>query len=489
MQIAIVSRVKSTTPFPTPQNLERINLGHNKFSGSVPVLRDLIHLTEIILRDNEFDSVQTESFAGDSSLTILDLSHQRSQGLTLLDYAFALASSHIKLILTGNNVPVISSYAFDGLNNVPLDLTDLTIHELAPHAFAGTYDLQQLDLRGNYITIVDPTSFPPGVAHGAQCVDTFGWETRCAELAVVNNDEKCFRHDSCEDLTLLETEEDESINALSACCIYGGGFRAGTRLLMENASPIRCEPVSETSDIIKCECSNEMQRYDIHESQCVSSCASGERWEVVDSQEHIYINSAIGTCVSCLVGTYSIAAADWVDVCEECSQGKFVGTNGSSTCLECAPGRFAARNKSIECETCPLGTQQLSSGESSCKPLPAGQFGSGTSCPSNSYSKSGAAKCTDCPSGKYSDTAASQCIECDFMYRLSKHCEFPVAGMLLILSSILVVVVAFLLFRRYKKKQDRIKQQLRLDLYRQKQLVKTKQTDIRLMTGMLPFPS
>ena len=118
MQIAIVSRVKSTTPFPTPQNLERINLGHNKFSGSVPVLRDLIHLTEIILRDNEFDSVQTESFAGDSSLTILDLSHQRSQGLTLLDYAFALASSHIKLILTGNNVPVISSYAFDGLNNV-----------------------------------------------------------------------------------------------------------------------------------------------------------------------------------------------------------------------------------------------------------------------------------------------------------------------------------------------------------------------------------
>ena len=64
------------------------------------------------------------------------------------------------------------------------------------------------------------------------------------------------------------------------------------------------------------------------------------------------------------------------------------------------------------------------------------------------------------------------------MYRLSKHCDVPIAGMLLIVSTLIIVAVASLLFRRYKKKQDRIKQKLRLDLHRQKQLVKTKQTDI-----------
>ena len=69
------------------------------------------------------------------------------------------------------------------------------------------------------------------------------------------------------------------------------------------------------------------------------------------------------------------------------------------------------------------------------------------------------------------------------MFRLSKHCDFPVAGMMLISSILIVIVVASLLFRRYKKKQDRIKQKLRLDLHRQKQLVKTKQTDINLLTG------
>ena len=69
------------------------------------------------------------------------------------------------------------------------------------------------------------------------------------------------------------------------------------------------------------------------------------------------------------------------------------------------------------------------------------------------------------------------------MYRISTHCDIPIAGFLLIFSILTIVVVASLLFRRYKKKQDRIKQKLRLDLYRQKQLVKTKQTDIKLMTG------
>ena len=92
-------------------------------------------------------------------------------------------------------------------------------------------------------------------------------------------------------------------------------------------------------------------------------------------------------------------------------------------------------------------------------------------------------KCVSCPLGKSSDVGSWKCFDCDFIYRLSKNCDVPVTGFLLIFSILIVIVVASLLFRRYKKKQDRIKQKLRLDLYRQKQLVKTKQTDIKLMTG------
>ena len=68
------------------------------------------------------------------------------------------------------------------------------------------------------------------------------------------------------------------------------------------------------------------------------------------------------------------------------------------------------------------------------------------------------------------------------MYNLSTHCDVPYTGALLIVGVLIIVTVVSLLFRRYKKKQDRIKQKLRLDLYRQRQLVKTKQTDINLLT-------
>ena len=92
-------------------------------------------------------------------------------------------------------------------------------------------------------------------------------------------------------------------------------------------------------------------------------------------------------------------------------------------------------------------------------------------------------RCVSCPFGKSSEVGSWECFDCDFMFRLSKNCDVPVTGILLILSILIIVVVASLLFRRYKKKQDRIKQKLRIDLHRQRQLVKTKQMDIKLMTG------
>ena len=148
-------------------SLERINIAYNKLNGSVPILQNLENLTKVILRDNEFDSVQAQSFASNNSLKIVDLSYQRYDNFTLLDRAFSSLPSGIKIVLIGNTISTIPPHAFDGLNNASLDLTDLSIHKLAPLAFSGTSNLT-IDLRGNYITTVDPTSFPRGVVRSVR---------------------------------------------------------------------------------------------------------------------------------------------------------------------------------------------------------------------------------------------------------------------------------------------------------------------------------
>ena len=149
-------------------SLEHINIAYNKLNGSVPILQHLENLTKVILRDNEFDSVQAKSFSSNStSLKIVDLSYQRPDGFTLLDRAFASLPSGINIILTGNTISTIPPQTFDGLNNASLDLTDLSIHTIAPLAFSGTSNLT-IDLRGNYITTVDPTSFPRGVVRSVR---------------------------------------------------------------------------------------------------------------------------------------------------------------------------------------------------------------------------------------------------------------------------------------------------------------------------------
>ena len=96
------------------------------------------NLSQIILRDNEFDRVQVDNFAGDERLMFLDLSRQRSP-LTLESHSFAHIPSSTEFVFTGTAIPVIPSNAFQGRENVALDLSDLSIHTLAPHAFNGTF--------------------------------------------------------------------------------------------------------------------------------------------------------------------------------------------------------------------------------------------------------------------------------------------------------------------------------------------------------------
>ena len=257
-------------------SLESVNMAYNKLSGSVPILQHLENLTKIILRDNEFDSIQAQSFSSNhTSLKIVDLSYQRCDDLTLLDHAFASLPRGTNIVLIGNTISTIPPYAFDGLSHASLDLVDLSIRELAPHAFSGTSNLT-IDLRGNYITTVDPTSFPRDAVEGrSECVDL--WKTRCSELSESSNSETCNRADSCLDEILIKNQDGET-SALSACCAFGGGFRTGKSILMEEQSPIRCRVLNSSSDIIVCECSDETQRYDIMTSSCISSCLTGERW-------------------------------------------------------------------------------------------------------------------------------------------------------------------------------------------------------------------
>ena len=113
-------------------SLEHINIAYNKLNGSVPILQHLENLTKVIFRDNEFDSVQVQSFAS-NSLKIVDLSYQRCDDFTLLDRAFSSLPSGTNIILTGNTISMIPPHAFDGLSRASLNLVDLSIRELAPY--------------------------------------------------------------------------------------------------------------------------------------------------------------------------------------------------------------------------------------------------------------------------------------------------------------------------------------------------------------------
>lgn len=69
----------------------------------------------------------------------------------------------------------------------------------------------------------------------------------------------------------------------------------------------------------------------------------------------------------------------------------------------CAPGSFSADGLT-PCEPCQLGTYQDESGQTSCKPAPAGKF----------VSEEGAIQATDCPVGRYQDKIGQiSCIDAE----------------------------------------------------------------------------
>ena len=248
------------------------------------------------------------------------------------------------------------------------------------------------------------------------------WETRCSELSESSNNETCNHADSCLDEILFEIQNSEA-SALSACCAFGGGFRTGKSILMEDQSPIRCRVLNSSSDIIVCECSDETQRYDTLTSSCISSCTPGERWESVISDPYDSINSDAGRCVPCLAGTYSLGSVDgWVETCSDCGAGEYVAKNGSSACLECIAGEYTSSEGKSKCDVCTAGKySEFSKGSSMCETCTEGTYAdsNGTSacslCDAGKYTfEEGNLECDVCPKGTYSELkkGSSTCLNC-----------------------------------------------------------------------------
>lgn len=151
--------------FSRTESLEQINLAHNKFTGPLPIIRDHSSITSIVLRENYFDFVRQISFSSTPSLLYLDLSHQHSEEIVLDTRAFAGIRSETQFAFTGCKIHTLPEGVFYGRRDTRLDLSYLTIQTIEANAFEGTWNLN-LDLTGNYVTKVDPTSFPDGTARG-----------------------------------------------------------------------------------------------------------------------------------------------------------------------------------------------------------------------------------------------------------------------------------------------------------------------------------
>jgi len=220
-------------------------------------------------------------------------------------------------------------------------------------------------------------------------------------------------------------------HALAACCLYkGGGHPFGTRVLMSAFSPITCH-ASDTE--ITCLCSDTTHRYDLDQLSCIPSCAAGEEW--VSQNNSSRILSLSGSCEPCLRGKFSTGLS-FDDRCED---------------------------------------------------VPAGTYGTGSDapkdCPENTFSSLGAVVCLTCPGGKSSDARSESCKTCDFFFLLSRHCEFPIMGLVVGLAITIVIVILVILFEKYRRRKQRVEERLRFDLHRQRQLVKAKQTDIKLLSN------
>ena len=128
------------------------------------------------------------------------------------------------------------------------------------------------------------------------------------------------------------------------------------------------------------------------------------------------------TPVTCPIGTYSVLAGT---SCEQCPNGTFSNSTGSTSCRVCSTCLFtalvSAMCNSTSDTVCRTGAFLYGTG--TCSACPPGKFSSAvgsyspnvcTNCTAGSYSSSaGATSCTKCPAGTYSSAeGTTMCLTC-----------------------------------------------------------------------------
>lgn len=518
--------------------LSYLNLNGNELTGALPFLGDLTQLESLNLEKNRLTHIPAGVFDGIISnrlnpsatpLRSLIFSFQ-STPLKLSSGAFRGIENVNRIVLAGNRVRTIPSFLFGDehtstLRSGGLDLSGLHIHTVQDDAFqmaSSSTGNVSIDLSRNVVVNISPRAFRSLEidAYTYECVNVGSWDIYfgidvfdCTTFS--NLGDQCL-NGLCT-AKFVNKKGAGDLTVLDACCQYGGGYHYGTRILMDDVSPVTCHAATPqerdanvSSHGVICSCGDSSARYETNTSSCITSCDEGEIW-VNSSQETGsgagISPSLVGRCVSCERGREGRLGSGWSETCSDCSPGRFArvekmtscvecpsgmftSTNQSSSCTSCAPGsRSSERRGSIACVTCAAGQYSTTSASSicrvcssgrfshvnatacdaceagrapnqgegafSCADLPAGQFGTGKNCPENTYSTAGSAACSRCPWGKSSKEGSQSCMVCDFAYLLTEHCDFPLTGLLVCAILTLTSVLLYYRFHIYRRERVR----------------------------------
>ncbi len=157
-------------------SLTRLDLNHNKIDDDglpTDVFDGLSSLTELELSVNEITILPSDIFAGLSSLTYLSVSHNDIDNDGLPTDVFAGLSSLKELHLYGNKLTSVPSGIFDGLSSLTtLTLFNNNLTSLPSDVFDGLSSLKALRMSGyNHIKGYNKptnslTSLPSGIFDG-----------------------------------------------------------------------------------------------------------------------------------------------------------------------------------------------------------------------------------------------------------------------------------------------------------------------------------
>ena len=140
-------------------------------------------------------------------------------------------------------------------------------------------------------------------------------------------------------------------------------------------------------------------------------------------------------------------------VCSSCNPGTYSDTEDAMVCVECTEGFVQENYFQTQCEACPVNHAALSKGMTACEECPwVRVFFFSHFVLSFSFLQT-----TMTSQGKSTNeqTGSKDCSECSFFYNFSKHCDFPVLGV--ILGIILLFVFSYGVYFAYQRRKQYMK--------------------------------